>query len=223
MRYYPINLNIENKPCLIVGGGEVATRKARTLLKFRARLTVISPEFSDALKQLGDAGKLTLIPKSYAADAMDGMVLVFAATNNGKLNAQVQADAATRKIFCNLADAPTQGDFTLPALVERGDLMLTVSTSGKSPAMSRKLRKELEERYGPEYGESLRILGRIRQKLLNDGYNPDDHRARFRAVLDGGFVELIRAGEVEELSHLISEIFGEAYLSLLPNDGEKRA
>ncbi len=110
------------------------------------------------------------------------MFLVFAATNDARLNRQIMEDAKKAGILCNLADAPDDGNFILPSILEQGDLVCAVSTSGASPALARKIRKDLDHYFGPEYGLFLILLGNIREKLLADGHDPKRHKQIFYII-----------------------------------------
>ncbi len=210
MRYYPINLDIKNRVCLVVGGGEVATRKVNMLVRCGAKVTVISPEVTDELKELSSNHKINLNERGYqSSDLNENIFLVFAATDNAKVNRQVQADADHLRILCNIADNPDHSHFTLPAVVNQGDLILSISTSGKSPALSRIIRRELEQSFGPEYAECLRIMGDIRENLLKKGHAPEAHRKLFRSVLDKGLIKMIKAKDSAGVQTLLTEVFGQ--------------
>jgi len=209
MRYYPINLDIKNRICLVVGGGEVATRKVTMLLRCGAEVTVISPQVTDELKELSRNGKIILKEQAYQhTDLNENIFLVFAATDNAEINRQVQNDAENLRILCNIADNPEISHFTLPAVVHQGDLILSISTSGKSPALSRIIRRELEQNFGPEYAECLEILGNIRENLLKKGHDPEAHRKLFRSVLDKGLIKMIKAEDSAGVQALLTEVFG---------------
>ena len=179
MRYYPVNLDIRGKNCLVVGAGNVGTRKALALVKCGADLTVISPLGSEKISLLAGENKIIWKKREYASSDIKGMFLVIAASDNEKINKKVADDAGRFHVLCNIADRPADCDFTLPAFIERGDLIIAVSTSGKSPALARKIRKELEEKFGEEYGKALVIMGKIRKKLLETDKNPRKHKKLF--------------------------------------------
>jgi precorrin-2 dehydrogenase/sirohydrochlorin ferrochelatase len=211
MRYYPINLDVKSQKCLIIGGGGVGTRKALTLLECGAAVTVISPEATDTIRELAVRGDIQWMDRPYKSSDMEGMFLVFGASDNREVNRQARDDARRLGILCNIADQPDACDFTLPALINRGDLIITVSTSGKSPAMSRKLRKELEGLFGPEYAEGLQLLGAVRDRLLAEKHDPEIHKGLFRQILDQGLIQRIRDRKIKEIDALLLEIFGQGY------------
>ena len=166
MRYYPINLDIKGRRCLVVGGGAVGTRKVHTLLQCGADVTVISPQATNELSVLAEAGDIAMQKREYSSTDLEGIFLVIGATDDETLNRQVSADAQSRNLLCNIADRPAVCNFILPSIVHRGDLVITVSTSGKSPALAKKLRKALERQFGIEYADLLNLsYHRFRGKL----------------------------------------------------------
>lgn len=210
MKYYPIFLDIKGKDCLVVGGGAVGARKAATLEKCGAKVTIISDRFSSGFDDL-EKTSICLKKKKYGKEDVKGMFLVFAATNNADLNQQIKNDASRLNILCNIADAPDNSDFLLPAIVDRGDLILAVSTSGSSPAMAKKIRKDLEDQFGPEYAQLLCLMGDIRKKLLSSGHAPDDHRKVFHTLIDKGILELIKANDETNINEVLCDVLGRKY------------
>jgi precorrin-2 dehydrogenase/sirohydrochlorin ferrochelatase len=124
MRYYPVNLDIQNRECLVVGGGSVGTRKVVTLLDCGAIVTVVSPVATEKLIALTKDNRITLNQRSYETSDIKGMFLVIGATDDEELNQQVYQDAQQHTILCNIADRPEACNFILPAIVNRGDLVI---------------------------------------------------------------------------------------------------
>lgn len=212
MKYYPVYLDIKDKNCLVVGGGAVGARKAATLAECGAKVTIVSPEFSDRFDLIENVpGSIHLKDKSYESEDVVGMFLVFAATDNMDLNRQIQKDAQGNNILCNVVDAPKAGDFILPSIVHRGDLILAISTSGNSPAFAKKLRKELEAQFGPEYEKMLQVMGRIRKELLAAGHAPDEHRKIFYALIEQGILEMIKQNNEPKINMLLNNLLGQGY------------
>lgn len=210
MRYYPVFMDIKDKHCLVVGGGKVGARKTATLLKCGALVTVVSQVLSSAFDKLSHAS-LTLKPKPYEPDDVSGMFFVFAATDNAKLNQSVKEDAARLNILCNIADSPDQSDFILPSIVQRGDLILGISTSGKSPAAAKRIRQELDLNFGEEWGPFLTFMGKLREKLLASGHAPDAHKKIFHTLMDKGVLELIKHHEDHKIDEILNEVLGPGY------------
>lgn len=211
MRYYPVHLDIQNRNCLVVGGGGLGTRKVKTLLDCGARVTVVSPEVSPQLRDLAASGDIILKERSYQSDDLSNMFLVIGATDDEKLNKQLSSDADRLNTLCNIADRPEVCNFILPSIVHRDDLVITVSTSGQSPAMAKKLRKALENQFGKEYGILLRLMGAIRKKLLQQAHAPEVHKPLFEQLINSELIVMIQEGEVEKIDSLLLEVLGEGY------------
>ena len=145
MRYYPVQLDVQNRNCLVVGGGGVATRKVQTLLKCGARVTVVSPDTGSELEELARNNVIVLKKRGYRRSDVSHMFLVIGATDDKDLNRQIFNDAEALGRLCNIADLPEACNFILPSVVHQGDLVIAISTSGKSPAFAKHLRKDLEK------------------------------------------------------------------------------
>ncbi|MCA1848752.1 MAG: bifunctional precorrin-2 dehydrogenase/sirohydrochlorin ferrochelatase [Actinobacteria bacterium] len=157
---YPIFLDLSGRRCVVVGGGEVANRKARKLLQARARVVVISPEVGAELESVA----VEVHRRPYGEGDLEGAYLAFAATDSREVNAAVAREAEERGIPVNVADRPSEGDFALPSTLRRGGLQVAVSTGGASPTLARKIKDELEEVFGPEWAGIVEELGRSRRR-----------------------------------------------------------
>jgi precorrin-2 dehydrogenase/sirohydrochlorin ferrochelatase len=217
MRYYPINLDLRARACLVVGGGAVGTRKVLRLLDCGARVTVVSPEASEALERLAAEGRIRLARRPYAGVDLHGMCLVIGAAGDGEVNRRIRRDARRHGVMVNIVDQPAASDFILPAVVARGDLIIGVSTSGSSPALAKRLRRELEGQFGDEYARLLQLLGAVRRRLLRAGHDPDGHRRCFETLLDGRLLEWLRAGDLTAIDRHLAETLGDGwdYASLM--------
>ena len=211
MQYYPVSLDIKNRKCLVVGGGGVGTRKVATLLDCGAKVTVVSPDVSGQLLALANNGSIVLEKRSYRKTDLDGMFLVIGTTDDEKLNRQISIDAEKLNMLCNIADRPNVCNFILPSIVNRGDLTISISTSGKSPALAKKLRIELEEQFGNEYAELLRLMGAIRKTLLSQKHEPEAHKHLFEQLISRGLLDIIRGNRKDEIDSLLCEVLGEGF------------
>jgi len=211
MRYYPVYLDIQHKKCLVVGGGSVGTRKVNTLLECGARVTVVSPKISEALEALSDHHAIDIQKKRYQSTDLNGVFLVIGATSDERLNQQISNDAGQLNILCNIADRPAACNFILPAIVQRGDLVIAISSSGNSPAFAKKLRKDIEQQYGAEYAVFLQLMGAIRQRLLQAEHAPEAHKPIFNKIIYSKIIDHIREGDEEAIDTILSEILGAGY------------
>jgi precorrin-2 dehydrogenase/sirohydrochlorin ferrochelatase len=212
MRYYPVQLDIQNRPCLVVGGGSVGTRKACTLLQCGALVNVVTITATDELQDLAQKEKIHLRIGPYAASDMEQAFLVIGATNDETLNQRISQDARQMGKLCNIADRPEFCNFILPSIVQRGDLVIAISTSGKSPAFAKRLRKEIQAQFGPEYADFLELMGRIREKLLSQAHEPEAHKHLFEKLIDGGLLDSMRNKNIEEADRLLNDVLGEGFV-----------
>jgi len=212
MKYYPVNLDIRNRKCLVVGGGAVGTRKVMTLLDCGAKVIVVSNEVTQQVFELADNGSIVLKNRPFQISDLHKMFLVIGATDNPELNRQIHSEAERLGMLCNIADRPEVCNFILPAIVNRGDLIIAISTSGKSPAFAKKIRKDLEKEFGTEYEEFLKLMGRIRNKLLSQDHEPEVHKPLFENLIQRNLVKMIKDRDIAAVDSLLFEILGEGYI-----------
>ncbi|MGD8769397.1 MAG: bifunctional precorrin-2 dehydrogenase/sirohydrochlorin ferrochelatase, partial [Desulfobacterales bacterium] len=143
---------------------------------------------------------------------LDKMFLVIGATDNPELNLQIHTEAERVGMLCNIADRPEVCNFILPAIVNRGDLIIAISTSGKSPAFAKMMRKNLEKEFGTEYAEFLQLMGGIRNKLLNQDHEPEAHKPLFEKLIQRDLVKMIKDRDIVAINSLLFEILGEGYI-----------
>ncbi len=210
MRYYPIFLDIKRKPCVVIGGGNVAERKVLSLLDAGARVLVISPELTPALKKLASKKKIGYCPKSYERGDLKGFFLAYSATNNSRVNKAVFKEAKEQAVLLNVVDVPELCNFIVPAVVDRGDLLIAISTSGKSPAMAKKIRQQLEKEFGSEYGVFLGIMGKVRDKLLTISKESDKNKKIFENIVNSPMLEWIRQGRKKEINRFLKKTLEKA-------------
>jgi precorrin-2 dehydrogenase/sirohydrochlorin ferrochelatase len=211
MRYYPINLDVQNRECLVVGGGGVGERKVKTLLECGALVTVVTTDATQALQTLASERGISLKTREYEPSDMEGKFLVIGATDNEEVNETISKDAAERGLLCNIADRPAACNFVLPAIARQGDLLIAISTSNKSPAVARRIRQNLEKEFGPEYALLLNLMGAIRHKLLSESKSPEAHKKVFEQLLDDGLLEMIRDNRTRDVDGLLKDVLGNGY------------
>jgi precorrin-2 dehydrogenase / sirohydrochlorin ferrochelatase len=211
MKYYPVNLNIEHRKCLVVGGGLVAFRKAKMLMDCGAIVTVVSKAFCKEFEQFKGLASITLVQREYISSDLDGKFLVIGATDESVLNRRISVDAEKKNMLCNIADVPDICNFILPSVIRRGDLVVSVSTSGKSPAFAKRLRKDLETNFGDEYARFLELMGAIRKKLLSTEHDPEAHKPIFERLIYSGLLGMIKNDQKEDINRLLAEVVGLGY------------
>lgn len=191
MSLYPINLKIENSLCLVVGGGEVALRKSLGLLQAGARVRVISLDLVPGLLQLVKNKEVEWFERSFAEGDLEGVYLVFAATNNRQVQLLVEKESKKHKVLLNSADAPLESDFHVPAHFRRGQMIVTVSTGGGSPALAKIIKRQLEKEIVPEYRDVVELMGLIRESVIANSGDHGKNREIFRRLLQGNLVTYV--------------------------------
>ncbi len=182
VQYYPIFLRIEQRLCVVIGGGKVAERKIFSLLEAKAKIKVIAPEVTQNIQKLADQGKIELIKRPYQNGDLDGAWLVIAATNREDVQKEVFLEAEKRQIFCNVVDCPDKCSFIVPSVIKRGRLNIAISTSGASPALAKRIRENLEEIFGKEYEEFLELMAQWRKIILERDLPEEERRNIFEQL-----------------------------------------
>lgn len=208
MTLYPVNLNINNRSCIVIGGGSVAERKVNALLAAGACVTVLSPEVTPKLTELIQQKRVVHVARTYVAGDVAGSFIVICATNHGEVNKLVADEAHKGGALVNVADAPELGNFNVPAQITHGDLLITLSTGGKSPALAKKLRAELAERYGPEYGIYLELLAEARVKMKKNMQSAKEREIFWRQAIDNEVINLLKDGNIKEAEAKINNAIG---------------
>lgn len=203
--YYPIYIDVEDHDVLIVGGGEVCARKAETMLRYGARVTVVAPQATDAITRWGEEGKLSLILKEYQEQDVEGRSLVIASTDNQRVNTQVAGDCRKRKIPVNVVDVTPLCEFIVPSIIEQGSIQVAISTGGSSPALARTLRQTLQKIIGPEYAEANDLLGSLRESAKKRLPTDTDRKRFFDGIVEKDLVGLLRDGRRDEAYRLLRE------------------
>lgn len=214
MRYYPIFLDIRNKPCVVIGGGKVAERKAAGLLKAGASVIVISPGLTAQMKKLAQTGKISHIRRRYRKGDLLGKSIAIAASGSREANRAVFEEARNLKIPVNTVDAPLLSSFIVPSVVERFPLAIAISTSGQCPALSKKLRKKLEKEIGKEYANFAKILGAVRTKLLKERVNRDKKDRIIAALVSSDIPALIKRRAKRKIEALVKKVSGYTFFDL---------
>jgi len=207
-RYFPAFIDLRDKFCLVVGGGEVAARKVGSLLAAGARVRVIAPGVCAEMSALLGSGSVSHEPRGYSEGDLAGGVLVFAATDDPEVNAAVYREAVGRGILVNVVDDPARCTFIVPSQVVRDGICIAISTHGQSPALARHLRERIEQAVPPAYGELARLLGRLRDEVKGAVHSGDERARRWEAVLESDVLGLIERGRAAEAEQLARRILG---------------
>ena len=166
--FFPILINIDKFPCLVVGGGKVAYRKVLSLKEFKADVTLISPKYCKPLVELAKEGKINIINKSYSKEYIKDFKIVFSATNNPKINKTVHKDCQSEGILLNVVDNLPLCDFILPANVKRGSLTISISSQGKAPFYLKEIKKKLIQLFPLYYADIIELADNFRKQLLSN-------------------------------------------------------
>ncbi|OGQ74012.1 MAG: hypothetical protein A3G40_14120 [Deltaproteobacteria bacterium RIFCSPLOWO2_12_FULL_57_22] len=205
MGYYPILLDLAQRPCLVIGGGSVAERKVEALLQAGAAVTVISPTLTERLDGWVNEGRVRHETRRYQKGDLPGYQLAFVATDDPQVNAAVYEEGREQGVWVNSADDPVHCDFIVPAVLRRGELVLAVATGGLSPALSRAIREELETYFTEDYGTLAEIVGEVRRELRERSSFPSAER--WRKALDGELRRLVAEKRHDEAkNHLLKRL-----------------
>ncbi|EGB13690.1 siroheme synthase [Pseudodesulfovibrio mercurii] len=218
MRYYPIFVNLENKGCLVVGAGEVGKRKIQSLVDSGAgRVTIIDTREADPeMAPILDLPNVDFHCREFADDDLDGKFLVIACTSSEAVNWRISNLCRDRGILCNIVDQPEKCSFIVPATVKRGDLTVAISTAGRSPAMAKRIRKELQESFGDEYAGLLTCMGRIRPLMLSLGLTTGDNTAVFRTLVNSALLDAFKARDLDSATEILKESLPEPLHDNIP-------
>ena len=213
MRYYPVFLDIKGRSAVVIGGGAVAERKVAGLLAAGAAVTVISPKAVRGLELLAQKKRITLVKKAYREGALEaeGAFLVVCAAGSKAANLAAAKEARARGLLLNVVDAPEECGFIVPSVIDRGSLVVAVSTSGKSPALAKRLREGLEEAIGEEYGTFADLLGAVRKKLLKIKMNNVKKERVFKELVHSPIPAWIRDEDEKEINGFLRRLLGTGF------------
>lgn len=205
MDFFPIFFDIKNKPCLVVGGGEVATRKGGMLMQSGALITVVAPELTDTLQELADAGKITHVAEKFRPEHLGEAVLVIAATNDRAANEQVSVAAKKLRIPVNVVDNPDLCSFIMPSVIDRSPLVIAISSGGTSPVLARVMRAKLETFIPAAYGRLAQFAASFRDQV-KDKILPAKRRIFWEKVLQGPVAEMVLAGQDQAAKDVLQKM-----------------
>ena len=175
-KLFPMFLKLSARPCLVVGAGSIGESKIASLLEAGAKISVVAPEATSQVQNWARSKEIVWNQRPFEPDDLEGKFLVVAATSSTELHERIFEEATKRGVLCNIVDVPPLCDFYYPAIVQRGALQIAISTSGQSPALAQRLRKQLEEQFGPEYEDWIAHLGQAREKLHSASLDPEERK-----------------------------------------------
>ena len=210
-RYYPVLLDLAGKKVLVVGGGNVARRKIMTLLEHGALVGVIARELAPPIAALVEKGEVRYAGPDFSETSLDEVFLVVAATSDVSLNRRVSEAAQRRGLLVNAVDQPSDCNFILPSVLRRGDMVVAVSTSGRSPAFARKVREDLEGHFGEEFESFLTLMGNLRERVLAQGFPQASNKEVFEKLIASRLLDSIRDRDWEQAASIVSEILGSSF------------
>jgi precorrin-2 dehydrogenase / sirohydrochlorin ferrochelatase len=203
--YYPLFLNLSRRLCVIIGGGRVAERKARGLVKAGARLKIVSPKVTAGIRRLSQRGAAELIEREYREGDLEGGLLAFAATDRKEVNERVAEESARRAILLNVADSPGTCDFIVPSTIESGPVRVAVSTSGLAPTVAKKVKAEVAAALGADYGAYARRVGAFRRFLMEHVEHERRRKDILRRVDEADVPEVSRMSLKEMKKRFLGE------------------
>lgn len=206
MAYYPIFLELEGMTALVVGGGAVACRKVESLLACGAKVSLVSRDLAPGLRERVANGEIRFLGKEMQDPFLEGVSLVIVATDDPGLNHRLSVAARARGLLVNAVDQPEDCTFIVPSIVRRGDLLIAISTSGKSPALSQKIRKRLETTFGREYAEFLALMGKVREAVLALGLSQEENSRIFHAIVDSDMIDALAQGDREAVADRLAKV-----------------
>ncbi|HDZ86894.1 hypothetical protein LCGC14_1375550 [marine sediment metagenome] len=198
---YPLNLNIQDKSCAVIGGGNTAIRKAKSLLDSHAKVKLISPDISDEIRDLPG---VQIEERQYQRGDLKDVYLAIAATDDEAVNKAISDEAREEKVLLNVVDEPALCDFHVPSVVKRGELLISISTGGKFPYLSKRLRKKLEKEFGTEYEKYLELLGQARCKVIEKYADLKIRKEKLQNILELPLIDLLNKGQTEKAEEEIS-------------------
>ena len=198
---YPVNLLVAGRRCVVVGAGRIAARKIAALLDAGADVHVVAPELGADVADWHTAGRLHVEARPFRPTDLDGAWLATAATPDPAVNQAVYDAGEARRVFVNAADDPDHCSFTLMSVVRQGDLVVTIGTGGRSPALATYLKDHVASEMGPEWSVLLELLSEAREQLRATGVSSET--VDWREALDSGMLELIRRGQLDQAKELL--------------------
>ena len=209
MSFYPVFVQLEGKKVVVVGGGNVAYRKVLALLECGAAIHLAGRELTSELEQMVEKGEIRFLGPEFRIEYLERAFMAIAATDDKDLNHHISTCSREKGVLVNAVDQPPDCDFIVPSILKRGDLLIAISTSGKSPALARRIRKSLEAQFGQEYELILAMMGRLRKEVLSLGLPQKENSRIFQKIVDSGLLENFSDGFSPRMEEYLKNILPE--------------
>jgi len=209
MSFYPVFVQLEGKKVVVVGGGNVAYRKVLALLECGAAIHLAGRALTPELKQMVENEEIHFLGREFSEDSLENAFMIIAATDDKDLNHHISTCARKKGVLVNAVDQPPDCDFIVPSILKRGDLQIAISTSGKSPALARRIRKSLEVQFGEEYETFLAMMGRLRKEILSLGLPQKENSRIFQKIVDSDLLENFSDGFSQRVEEYLKNILPE--------------
>jgi len=206
MSYYPILIELKEKIAIIVGGGSVAERKAKTLLEYGAIIHIVSRQLTNKLNKLVEDKQIKYLGEKFREEDLNDAFVVIAATDDKELNHEISEISRKRGLLTNAVDQPSDCNFIVPSITKRGDLIIAISTSGKSPALAGKIRKELEKQFDIKYESFLVLMGRVRNEVMSRGLSQTENSQIFHKIIDSPILNAIANKDWARIESILRDI-----------------
>ncbi len=209
--FFPVLINLKKFPCLVIGGGEVASRKVTSLKEFNADITVLSPRICVQLKELAQKNQIKIIKKSYSREYIKNFKIVFCTTDNNETNKIIHRDCTEEGILINVADDPPLCDFILPANIKRGNLTISVSSQGQAPFYTKEMKKKLDGFIPPVYSDIIELAGIFRKELLSDktAKSANEKSAMFKKFISTDWEKILAGNGAKSPQYYLKKFFKE--------------
>lgn len=209
MSFYPVFVELEGKKVVVVGGGNVACRKVQTLRECGARIHLAGQALTPELQEMVEKEEIHFLGREFKDEYLSHAFMVIAATDDKALNHRISDCAREQGVLVNAVDQPPDCDFIVPSILKRGDLQIAISTSGKSPALARRIRKGLERQFGEEYGTFLSMMGRLRKEILSLGLPQEENSRLFQKIVDADLLKNFSDGFPQRMTEYLKNILPE--------------
>ena len=206
--FYPLLIDLTGRRVLIVGGGPVAERKLDSLVEAGASVVVVSPEVTRAIRDRGNGGRIEVRERDFVEADLDGMDLAVSATGDAAVQRRVADAARSKRVWVNTVDEPALCDFIVPAVLRRGDVLIAISTSGKSPSLAAELRRKLENVVGENVERAVRVLGAVRPEVHARFSDSGERRKVFQRIVDSGILDWIAECDDEAALARVRQLIG---------------